>query len=226
MPENLGFIARAMKNFGLRELRIVNPQFDLPNELANAVAVAASHIVSDARIFTNIEAATKDINIIYAATARSRFMNKPSMQAEEMAAEYKNYVNLKVAIIFGPERSGLPNDIISIANKTLHIPVNPEFPSLNLSHAATIVIYEWYKTHNQNIQLKNNYKNIELATNEEISHLFNHLENELYKKEFFAKIEEKAPKMVYNIRNIFKRIENLTSQDVRTLRGIIRSLSK
>jgi tRNA/rRNA methyltransferase len=222
MGENIGAVARSMKNFGLEELRIIDPRDGWPNAAAISTSAHAADIIENAKVFPSFEEAISDLNFLYATTARNRYMNKPAVTSREMAAEINT--NIKTGIVFGPERTGLVNEEVVLCNKIVTIPISDKFPSINISHAAAIIFYELFITsdiHN-NMELKEHF---EAATQSEILGFFEHIENSLTEKEFF-KVTEKKPGMISNIRNIFMRITNLSGQDIRTLRGIINSLTR
>ncbi|MDA0780720.1 MAG: RNA methyltransferase [Rickettsiales bacterium] len=220
LGENIGAAARGMLNFGLTDLRIVNPRDGWPNPKAVDMAKGAKDVIKKARIFTSLKDATHDITRLYATTARTRDMVKKVYDARETAANIIQN-NGKSAIMFGPERSGLNNDDITLADAVSIIPVAPIYTSLNLAQAVNIMCYEWFVATSE---CSNGVSDSQgFATKEEVANLFEHLETELDKTDFF-RIEDKRPKMVRNIRNIFSR-NDLTEQEVRTLRGIIKSLT-
>ncbi|PIR39644.1 MAG: rRNA methyltransferase [Alphaproteobacteria bacterium CG11_big_fil_rev_8_21_14_0_20_39_49] len=222
LGENIGAAARSMLNFGLTDLRIVNPRDGWPNPKAVDMAKGAKEVIKKARIFTSLKDATHDITRLYATTARTRDMVKKVYDARETAANMIQN-NGKSAIMFGPERSGLNNDDITLADAVSIIPVAPIYTSLNLAQAVNIMCYEWFMATSERSDAENANDNQGLATKEEVADLFEHLESELDKTDFF-RVEHKRPKMVRNIRNIFSR-NDLTEQEVRTLRGIIKSLT-
>ncbi len=224
MGENIGAAARGMLNFGLTDLRIVNPRDGWPNPKAVDMAKGAKSVIHEAQIFTSLKDATHDITRLYATTARTRDMVKQEYNARETALEMlKN--DGKSAIMFGPERSGLTNDDITLADAVAIIPVAPIYTSLNLSQAVNIMCYEWFvaKAESDSDGSASPSEGSQLATKEELANLFEHIESELDKTDFL-RVADKRPKMVRNIRNIFSR-NDLTEQEVRTLRGIIKSLT-
>lgn len=224
MGENIGATARSMKNFGLSDLRIVNPRDGWPNSKAREMSKNAADIIEQATIFQSLAESCHDIHNIYAATARPRDMVKPTYSAFDTAAEIiKNKSqNKQSALLFGPERSGLDNESISLATAICSIPVSDDYPSLNLAQAVTVTCYEWFRQQelpdNKTIIQKEEY-----ATKEKVEHLISHLEKQLDATHFFQ-VADKKPGMMKNIRNIFTR-NNLTEQEVQTLRGIIRAIS-
>lgn len=222
LGENIGATARVMQNFGLNELRIVNPRDGWPNAQAEAMAVGAIEIVKQAKVTATLEEALADIQHVYAASARQRYMVKPVLTSHEWGAD--SQLRGRSALMFGPERTGLTNDHIALANHIVTIPVNPAFASLNLAQSVAILAYEWFSAQ-ENLPMLDTTPDIPpAATHNEIMGLFTHLETALERHNFF-KTEDKKPGMINSIRNIFKRMV-LTSQDIKTLRGIIRSLSE
>jgi tRNA/rRNA methyltransferase len=222
LGQNIGSVARAMKNFSQTNLRLVSPRDGWPNERAIELAVGAKNILEDAELFETLGDAVADLNFVYGCSARQRFLNKPTIYPAELAYELKDMSSNKIGILFGPENNGLDNEDISLTDKIVTIPVNPEFQSLNIAQSSVLVLYELFKESAD--RQKINDVAVDIATGQEILGLFNHLEEELSKKNFF-KVSEKRDGMVMNIRSMFKRINKLSSQDVRTLRGIIKSLS-
>lgn len=223
LGENIGAAARCMLNFGLTDLRIITPRDGWPNPKAVDMAKGAKEVIKNAKIFQSLADATFDITKLYATTARTRDMVKQIYTPSEVAESIiKN--SGKSAIMFGAERSGLNNEDITLADGICEIPVAPIYTSLNLAQAVNIICYEWFIGHSKSSTTQPTPDNIQLATKEDIARMFEHLESELDKTDFF-KVADKRPKMVINIRNIFSR-NNLTEQEVRTLRGIIKSLTK
>lgn len=217
MGENIGAAARVMKNFGLNDLRIINPRDGWPNEKAQSMSVGAIDIVNNAKIYNNLKDALLDIEFLYATTAVSRDMNKATITSKEIANDYP--YGLKVAIMFGRESSGLTNNEISISNKIININTS-DFSSLNIAQAIGILCYELYNN------INNDYaQDSDIATKNDFLLFCEHLEIELERKNFF-KIVEKKPKMMQNIINIFNRIDKLSKSELQTLRGIIKSLSR
>ncbi|MDO8884944.1 RNA methyltransferase, partial [Pseudotabrizicola sp.] len=145
MGENIGAAARAMLNFGLTRMRIVAPRDGWPNPRAVAMASGAGRLLDQAGLFPDVAAAIGDCDFVFATTARPRELVKPIVTPERamemaraMAAEGR-----RVGILFGPERAGLENDDVALANAIVTVPVNPDFPSLNLGQCALLLGYEW-----------------------------------------------------------------------------------
>ncbi len=141
-PGNIGAVARAMKNMGCDDLVLVNPRY-FPHEDATARASGASDILEAARVVTKLADALTDCTYVAGASARSRTINWPSMDARDSAERLLLESRQgKVAAVFGPEKSGLHNDDLDLCHTLLQIPTNPEFSSLNLAMAVQILTYE------------------------------------------------------------------------------------
>src|SRR5437868_6657979 len=237
LGENIGTAVRAMANFGLSELRIVNPRDGWPNEQAVSAASGADWIIEHALIFDRLEEALFDLTYVYATTARPRGMVKEVLTPEQAGGDMRTRIGRgeKPGILFGRERWGLSNDEISLADVIITAPVDPSFASLNIAQAVLLVGYEWYKGQASTLGQETpelpalegpglKMADTRPATKEELFGFFSHLESELDNAGFF-KTEEKKPGMVRNIRNLFTRT-GLTEQEVRSLRGMIASLTR
>jgi len=227
LGRNIGSIARVMNNFSFQDLRIVNPRDGWPNEEANATAAGAKNILDNAKIFSSIESASNDINLLFSATARSRDLNIREITINEAIKKSisHNQDNKQSAFLFGPENSGLSNDEIVISDYTFSIPVNPEFTSLNLSHAVMVICWEYYKNFykNKNLNSKNNTnEKYQLASIKEKEFFFSKLNQMLDKSNFFHS-KEMNVSIMKNMKALFNR-SSLTSQEINTLNGIIKSL--
>ncbi len=224
LGENIGTAARAMYNGGLTELRLVKPKMGWPNDHAIKPAAGAIKIIEKAKVFETTQEAIADLGLVLATTARLRDMIKhvytPRKAAEIMFDSYTRCE--KIGVLFGPERTGLHNDDISCVDGIISVPLNPDYTSLNLAQAVLLVAYEWFqiKQHSPEVYLDKGDR--KRATKEELLGLFSHLETEL-DRSGFLRVKHKRPIMVRNIRNMFLRAD-LTSQEVRTLRGVIADL--
>jgi tRNA/rRNA methyltransferase len=221
LGENIGASARLMLNFGFTNLRIVQPRDHWPNEKALSVSVGANFIIEKAEIFNSLEEAMSDINYCFALSARSRNINKPMIYSSEIKNETEIFTtNQKIAFMFGPENSGLSNTHLSLSNKLITIPTNKNFQSINLAQSVGIICYEIFKNNFEHNQI-NSY---EPASFDDFNLFFDHLTTELSKKNFFNEADKKKH-MIQNLQSIFTRVNNLSSQDIKILRGIITSLS-
>jgi tRNA/rRNA methyltransferase len=237
LGENIGFAARAMANFGLTDLRLVAPRDGWPNEKARATAALAAFVVDQATVYDSVEGAIGELNFVLASTARPREMVKTVLGPESAAAELRQRGERaeRTGVLFGPERSGLDNDAIALADAILTAPVNPGVASLSLPQAVLLFGYEWLKAESAAPPLGRAtafdgpategiaFPDTRPATRAELLGLFNHIEAVLDQAGFLYP-PEKRPSMVRAIRNMFHRM-GATEQDVRTWRGIVASLS-
>ena len=223
---NIGMCARAMANFGLSDLRLVNPREGWPRtgalrKGAYAAAAGAVHLLEGAKLYDSLESAVADLNFVWATTARERGQGKrivpPAIAMGEAARAFA--AGDKQAIMFGPERTGLDNDEIAIADALITFPVNPAYASLNLAQAVLLTGYEWFRASQGDVLPFAELDRSPPAPREMILSFFEYFEDELEKNGFFRP-EGKRPVMQRNLRNIFHRM-GMTEQDVRTLRGAI-----
>ena len=223
LGENIGTAARAMANFGLCDLRLVNPRDGWPCERARAAASGADWVIDGARLYDTVEEAVSDLSFVYATTARPRDMVKdvatPSEAAENLQARQK--IGQKTGLMFGRERWGLNNDEIALCDAIVTIPTNPGFSSLNLAQSVVVLGYAWLMA-GEKAELPPAPEETP-AKKEDLIRFFEHLEEALDQRGFL-KPPSKKPGMIRNLRNMFQRI-SLTEQDVRTMRGVIKVLT-
>ena len=225
MGENIGTAARAMLNFGLSEMRLVNPRDGWPSERARAVSSGADLVIDGVKVHGSSEEAVADLDYVIATTARHRDMMKPVLTPQTAATKLREVIagGGKAGVLFGPERTGLTNDDVVLADATLMVPVNPAFASLNLAQAVLLIGYEWFKAGDVTAAEQLDYLDSRPATKEEMLGFFGHLEGELDRFGFLKPIE-KRPSMVRNIRNLFQR-SRMSEQEVRTFHGIVTALA-
>jgi len=222
MGENIGSVARAIKNFNIKYLRIVNPRCSWPNPRALATSVGAKDILKSAKIYNTVEKSIGDLDIIFASSSRIRKVNKKILTVKNLKTKIKK--GRKIGILFGPESSGLSNDEINCADYLVKIPSNKKFSSLNLSHSAIIFCFEIFQHFSNK---KNNYKTgykSSLAKKSEVNKFLNFIIKGLDDKGFLQP-DHKRQSMIRNIHNIFHRI-NLSEQEIRILLGIFSTLNE
>lgn len=228
LGENIGAAARGLWNFGLRRLRLVNPRDGWPNPAAAAMASGAGGVLDEARLFATAAEAVADCRMVYATTARPREMTKRVLTPEEAMREAAGLVEGgdRVAVLFGPERAGLGNAEVRLANAIVSVPVNPAFASLNLAQSVLLVAYEWRRAAFAlpDPAGETPAEGDPRAPSGDVGRMIAHLAEELDRAGFFFP-EEKRPSMVANLENLFRRAP-LTDADLRTLRGVIRALAE
>ncbi|EAQ03534.1 RNA methyltransferase, TrmH family, group 1 [Pseudooceanicola batsensis HTCC2597] len=224
MGENIGAAARAMWNFGLDRMRITSPRDGWPNQKAVAMASGAGRLLDEAGIFDSTAGALQDRTHVFATTARPRGLTKPVVTPEramEMAAGMIGRGE-KVAVLFGPERAGLENDDVVRANTIINVPVNPDFPSLNLAQCVLLCAYEWRRHTVETAPERTDMAGTQWATGIEVEKLSGHYEERLDEAGFFFPAH-KADTMKLNLRNLWSRMP-LTQADVQTLHGVLRQM--
>jgi tRNA/rRNA methyltransferase len=225
LGENIGAAARAMWNAGLTELRLVKPREPWPNPRAFAASSGADRVIDAARLFGTLEEAVADLRRLYATTARPRDLVKPVLTPRQAVAEMRTLApsGEGIGVLFGPERTGLESDQVALADVVITAPLNPTYASLNLAQAVLLVTYEWFQGGLESPSLEPFDRGQPAATRAELQQLFQHLEAELDEANFLFP-PHLRPTMVRNIRSMLTRA-TLTEQEVRTLHGIITSLS-
>jgi len=261
MGENIGAVARAMSNFGLSELRLVAPRDGWPNQRALETSSGATSIIEAAKVFPDFASAVADIQIAYATTARPRDMSKrvvtPEVAAREIAQRSDvRYQMLEkdtsltsnirhltsampcIALVFGPERTGLENEEIGWCDTLITIPTAPEKSSLNLAQSVVVVGYEWWKAQSafqisdvrdqileRNTSLTSNIQHLTsggIAAKSDWQGLFDQLDGYLDDINYY-RVEGKKTVMWMNMRNMLLR-GGWSDQEVRTFRGMLRGL--
>ncbi|MCS6760949.1 MAG: RNA methyltransferase [Candidatus Devosia symbiotica] len=226
LGENIGTAARAMANFGLRDLRLVRPRDGWPNEKAIAAASKADHVINHVQVFETLEEAIRDLTLVYATTARLRGMQKDVIGPDEAGKRMADHIGSgqKAGLLFGREKWGLLNEEIALADMIVTLPVEPAFASLNIAQAVLILAYEWRRQSGQANTLPFGSLLHEVAPRSELVGLFEQLEATLDESGFFTS-PEKRPGVIDNLRTALTR-GSFSSQEVRTLRGVISSIDR
>ncbi|CUH40881.1 putative tRNA/rRNA methyltransferase [Jannaschia seosinensis] len=224
MGENIGAAARAMLNFGLDRMSVVAPRDGWPNERAVAMASGAGRVLDGARLSATTAEAVADCAMVFATTARDRDLTKPVYSPEAAMIEARDRIarGERVAILFGPERTGLENDDVARANAIVSVPTNPDFPSLNLAQCVLLMGYEWRRAIAAPAAQTMEMAGTDFANHAELEALAAHYEERLDTAGFFFP-EGKAPAMKRHLRNLWSRMP-LTRADVQTFHGMMRQM--
>lgn len=150
---NVGSVSRAMLNFGMHDLRIVNPRCDILSETAMTLAVGSAEILNNAKVFTSLEDAIADLDIVVVTSARKHNLNQVLATPREIAQEIVTPTNAHSAgIVFGRERNGLTSEEIALANRRVCISTFEQYGVLNMAQAVNILSYECW---NRKVELDN-----------------------------------------------------------------------
>ena len=223
LGENIGASARALKNFGFKNLLITNPRDGWPNIKAKATSVEAFDILKKTKVLNSTKSVVEKFDIIFSFSARKRDINKRHINMINFIEILKKIKQKKIGFMFGPEASGLSNLDLSYSNYVVQIPSSPKFKSLNLSHSVSLVCYEIFKSNNFKL-LKQSSFNKEMGKKGRLTELLSLLKFNLEKKDFFKPIE-KRNSMITNINNLFYRMEP-NDKELRILASLIGTLSK
>ena len=220
LGQNIGKAARAMLNFGLTEMRIVNPRDGWPNPEAGPAASKADIVLDQAQIFDTTAEAIADCSLVYASTVRRRDVMTPVVDPEEMAAEIHASQG-RSAILFGRERSGLSTEDVALSTKIVTVPINPEFGSLNLAQAVILLAYEWSRS--AGLEQPTAREIEDPAPMGELDSLMGHLDRLLDDKSYFFP-PERSEATRQTIRTIMTKA-GWSSREVNALHGMFKALA-
>lgn len=225
-PGNIGAAARAMKTMGLSRLTLVNPK-RYPDNEAIARAAGAEDILVHARVCDSLDAALADTVLAVAVSARHRNLGPAPMQARAAAPEIlAQAASGEVALVFGNETAGLSNDEVQRCQRTVFIPANPDYTSLNLGSAVQLLSYELRLAAFDGcppVVTKAVPFASPLATNDDVERFYAHLERIMVVTEF---LDPQQPKrLLPKLRRLFGRAE-LERDEINILRGILDAVER
>ena len=228
LGENIGAAARAMLNFGLTRLVLVNPRDGWPNPAAVAMASGAGRVLDDAAVHPDVHSALAEFSHVLATTARPRDLNKPVVGPEEAMKDAWTRIarGQRVAVMFGPERSGLGNFDLATANAIVEVPTVPGFKSLNVAQCVLLVAYEWRRAQGNSDPrpVGPDHRGPEPANLHDKSVLHDLYAEDLESVGYFWP-EGKAASMRMSLRNLFLR-QDFSKAEVKTLHGIRNALRR
>lgn len=229
LGENIGKAARAMLNFGLTEMRLVEPRDGWPNPSAGPSAAGADIVLDGAKVFATTADAVADCEHVYATTVRKRGVTKPVVGADGAAKLIHSKAG-RHAILFGPERSGLETEDVALARHILTVPINPEFGSLNLAQAVILASYEWARIGREQagetelVQPTADEKSLPPAPQADLDGLIAHFEKLLDPHGYFLP-EPRREATARTLRTVLTK-PGWNHLEVRTLRGVLTTLGR
>ncbi len=215
-PLNVGSVARVMKNMGLEQLILVNPQCDPKSEDCRRMAVHGIDVLENAQQVQDLPAALQGCQRAIATTSRSRSANTP-LETPRAALRWLLTPNLTTALIFGPEDRGLSNDELKYAQRFVCIRANPDYPSLNLAQAVAVCAYELYQVA---LEADTDSETLEIApaSLDVLEGYYQHLEATLLKIGYLY--PHTAAARLEKFRRLYNR-SGLADEEVALLRGIL-----
>ena len=187
-PQNLVNVAsviRAMKNFGLKDLRLADPVEEVESRRITGIAHGSDDIIKRLENFDDLRAALADRTYVAAMSARQRAAKRNMQWPKEAAAELLAAAEGgKAALVMGREDRGLTNDELDLCHRVITIPAAPDYAALNLSHAFAVMAYELYVAREQ-LEFKPPRRVSSPATQEDYERFFKHAEEALHAVEFF-----------------------------------------
>ncbi len=224
-PLNIGAAARAMSNFGLRRLRVVNP-YEVAFQEARS-AVGAKELLAKAEQYQNVAEAISDCTLIVGTTAAARReLQHPLLRLEEGGRAIKRHLKTgPVALLFGSERFGLSNEEMSHCHWMMRIPTREEHGSMNLGQAVAVCLYELVRGRKTMLRTGlakavSTQKEKAPARSAEIERLTKVMFSVLSKSEF---IQPRAVAAEEKLRRLIRRIK-LNSNDAEVLLGMLRQI--
>jgi tRNA/rRNA methyltransferase len=223
---NIGAAARAMKTMGFSELVLVNPRCADPLQDPEAVAFSsgAHDVLGGARIVGSMAEALEGCQYAAAVSARLREYSPPVLGPREFGSHVAADGALRAALIFGNERTGLPNQVVEQCNVLINIPANPDYASLNLSQAVQVLAYEARMAGTGGAAAPSvvGFQG-EAASAAAIEGMYEHLEQALVAIDFLDAGNPR--KLMPRLKRLFART-GLETEEVNILRGIARQIMK
>ena len=222
LPENIGLVARAMDNCGLKKLFLINPREKWPNKKSIDSSANSKKIIKNVKIFENINNALCKFDYVIATSNRKRYLQKPFFNNFNECFN-KVPLNKKIGIVFGPENSGLSNNDLMLCDSILKIKLSKSNTSLNLSHAVLLFSYQ-FRDYFFNLKNNNKEENINknIAPKKDFYHFMKYLEKELIETNFLYS-KHKKESMLNNIQTMLLRA-SLSKTEIQTLWGLVKNL--
>ena len=225
-PGNVGSAARALKTMGFHDLRLINPKMQNIAHEPEAIALAsgASDILSDSQESDSLESAVQGCSLVLGLTSRDREFGPPSLDWAKARTLIRQTLNSdqRVALVFGPERTGLDNQHLSLCTHRVWLDANPEYPSLNLAQALMVSAFTLREALNSNSEdplLSPNQ--VDYADPAAISAMLDHWRSGL---EAIGYLDPANPKkLMARLQALFAR-SRLQKEEINLLRGIAKQM--
>lgn len=215
-PRNIGSVCRAMLNFGMVDLRLVNPQADHLLHEARQMAVKATTVLENATIFSSLAEALADCSLSFGTTRRFGRYREDMLHPDEAAKKLLEVTDeAKVALVFGREDKGLHTSELDLCQRFITIPTSDKLPSMNLAQAVALCLYEVNKEKGADAGADHGRK--QFASNQQLESMFGHMQKSLTQAGFLD------PQNPDHILRAFRRIlgrAGMNEREVRIMRGL------
>jgi len=221
-PLNVGSIARLCANFEVDELRIISPICDIYSLEAKKMALKGQRYLDKCKIFNNLEQAISDCDLVLASCGRVDKSKDSSFESPEDISKWISSIQQinNLAILFGREDRGLTNEELLMAHRILNIPSSENYPSLNLSHAVSIILYELNKSSKRDSQ--KDLIAFDLASSKQINESFLEIEEMLIRVGYLLKHTSRTK--ISKFKKYILRA-NTSIHEMNILRGIVHQIT-
>ena len=219
---NVGSIARLCANFEVNELRIISPKCDIFSLEAKKMALKGQRYLDKCKIFNNLEQAIFDCDLVLASCGRIDSSKDSFFEFPQDLSEWISSIKQidNIAILFGREDRGLTNEELLMAHKILNIPTSNDYPSLNISHAVSIILYELNKSSKK--ESNRELKDFDLASTNQIKDSFLEIEEMLIRVGYLLKHTSKAK--ISKFRKFILK-SSVSTHEMNILRGIVHQIN-
>ena len=225
-PGNVGSAARALKTMGFHELHLINPRKKNIAKESEAIALAsgAGDLLAASQESDSLEKAVQDCSLVFGLTSRDREFGPPKISWQEARSLIRGAVanQQKVAMLFGPERTGLDNTHLSLCSHRVWLDANPLYPSINLAQAIMVCAFTLRETLSQ--EKDHIYENKDLADYADPGAVVAMLEHWSEGLQAIDFLDPKNPrKLMPRLQALFARAR-LHKEEVDLLRGIAKQM--
>jgi TrmH family RNA methyltransferase len=216
---NIGSAARAIKNMGFADLRLVAPEASAQSNDAHAMAVHANDVLARAKTYPTLSDALADCTLSVGTTCRTGPYREAVRPLRECAIDLAEAaVTNRIAIIFGPEDTGLTNQQLKFCQKLITIPASPDYSSINLAQSVVLCAYELRMALEADADSRApSNESPELASASEVDAALERLKQSLLAIGFLP--EENPEHIMFALRGIFGR-SGLTTRELDIINGI------
>ncbi len=218
-PGNIGAVARAMWTMNLSHLYLVQPK-SFPDPIATKRATGAEALLEHAVVVDTLDEALAECGLVIGSSAQTRHLPWPILSPPECAQKAVQQASKQqVALVFGPERTGLSNEELQRCHYQVAIPANPAYSSLNLAMAVQVICYEVYGEFLSHHATEGVMR--ELASDAQLQSFYGHLDKLLDAVHF--RRPSSSPDLIPKLKRIFNRAE-LDEDEINLLRGIFKKI--